>query len=124
MYTVSLTKKMIAQHHLPNEVEPENKKHSHFYKIQISLSGDILNNNGYLIDINQIDRVFEEIIGIYEDKTLNDLVEFGDKNPSLENFSKIFCNAFLERIQFENLQFINIRIWENDDASVSYQREV
>ena len=124
MYTVSLTKKMIAQHHLPNEVEPENKKHSHLYKIRISLSGDILDKNGYLIDINQIDRVFEEIIGMYEDKTLNDLVEFDDKNPSLENFSKIFCNVFLERIKFENLQFINIRIWENDDASVSYQREV
>lgn len=124
MYTVSLTKKMIAQHHLPNEVEPENKKHSHLYKIDISLSGDLLDKNGYLIDINQIDRAFEEILGMYQDKTLNDLEEFNDKNPSLENFSNVLCDKFLERIKFENLKSINVRIWENDDASVSYQREV
>ena len=124
MYTVSLTKKMIAQHYLPNEMEPENKKHSHLYKIEISLSGDILGKDGYLIDINQINRVFEEIIGMYKDKTLNDLVEFNNKNPSLENFSNILSNKFLDGIQFENLKSINLRIWENDDASVSYQREV
>lgn len=124
MYTVSLTKKMIAQHYLPNEMKPENKKHSHLYKIDISLSGDLLNKYGYLIDINQIDRAFEEIVGMYQDKTLNDLEEFNDKNPSLENFSYVLWNKFLERIQFENLKSINVRIWENDDASVSYQREV
>jgi len=65
MYTVSLTKKMIARHYLPNEMEPENKKHSHLYKIDISLTGDLLDKNGYLIDINQIDRVFEEIVEMY-----------------------------------------------------------
>ncbi len=124
MYTVSLTKKIIAQHYLPNEMEPENKKHSHIYKIEISFSGTVLDKNGYLVDINRIDRVFEEIVGMYQDKTLNDLVEFNDKNPSLENFSNVLCNKFLERIQFENLKSINLRIWENDDASVSYRREV
>ena len=124
MYTVSLTKKIVAQHYLPNEIEPENKKHSHIYKLEISLSGTILDKNGYLVDINQVDRVFEEILGMYQDKTLNDLVEFNDKNPSLENFSNVLCNKFLERIQFENLKLINIRIWENDDASVSYRRDV
>ena len=69
----------------------------------MQLQGPTLDQHGYLVDIVDINTHLEALVGHYRDKTLNDLPEFKDLNPSLEHFARIFCQALSERIQASNL---------------------
>ena len=63
----------------------------------------------------------QELIDRYKDKTLNELPEFAGLNPSIEQFSRLFCEALAGRISEPNLSAITTRIWEDELAWASYK---
>lgn len=122
MYTVAVKRDFVAQHFLiGGDWGAENEWHSHHYVVEVQLEGTTLDQHGYLVDIVDIENNLEALVAAYKDKTLNDLPEFADLNPSIEHFSHIFCHQMAERIQAANLNAITIKIWENDIAWASYR---
>jgi 6-pyruvoyltetrahydropterin/6-carboxytetrahydropterin synthase len=89
----------------------------------VRLRGLTLDQHGYLVDIVDINTHLEALVAHYRDKTLNDLPEFKDLNPSLEHFARIFCQALSERIQAPHLRDVIIRLWENETTWASYRLE-
>ena len=125
MYTVAVKRDFIAQHYLTGgDWGSENDLHSHYYQVEIQFQGDSLNVHGYLIDIVDIQRVLDALVGRYNDCTLNDLEEFKDLNPSIEHFSRIICQSLAAHIQAENIGAITVKLWENDIAWASYQQRI
>ncbi len=124
MYEISIIKNLIAQHYLENEEGFESKRHSHNYKIEVILSGDKLNTNGYLVNFIKVEEIIDDAIEYFRDKTLNEIAEFTDINPSLENFSKIFCKRFITKLSSTNINSVVIKIWESDNAWALYQEEI
>ena len=122
MYTVAVKRDFVAQHFLiGGDWGPENNWHSHHYVVEVQLEGATLDKHGYLVDIVDIENNLEYLVASYKDKTLNDLPEFADLNPSIEHFSRIFCHQLVERIQAPNLSAITLKIWENEIAWASYK---
>ncbi len=88
MYRVAVVKDFIAQHYLiGGDWGTENQLHSHHYKIELVLEGVELDQHGYLVDIVDIETAVDALTGRYRDRTLNDLPEFADANPSIEHFA-------------------------------------
>ena len=84
MYSVAVKREFVAQHFLiGGDWGAENDWHSHHYQIEVQLRGPTLDRHGYLVDIVDINAHLEALVGRYRDKTLNDLPEFKDLNPSL-----------------------------------------
>ncbi len=50
--------------------------HLHHYVLELQLSGETLDQHGYLADIVEIERLLEETIARYREQMLNDLPEF------------------------------------------------
>jgi 6-pyruvoyltetrahydropterin/6-carboxytetrahydropterin synthase len=124
MYTVAVKRDFIAQHFLiGGDWGDENEWHSHHYKIEVRLAGESLDQHGYLVDIVDIERHLDSLVSDHSDKTLNELAEFAGLNPSIEHFSRIFCQAIAERIKAANLNTVEVVIWENDIAWASYRLE-
>jgi 6-pyruvoyltetrahydropterin/6-carboxytetrahydropterin synthase len=124
MYTVAVKRDFIAQHFLiGGDWGDENEWHSHHYKIEVRLAGESLDQHGYLVDIVDIERHLDSLVSDHGDKTLNELAEFAGLNPSIEHFSRIFCQAIAERIKAANLNTVEVVIWENDIAWASYRLE-
>jgi 6-pyruvoyltetrahydropterin/6-carboxytetrahydropterin synthase len=124
VYMVAVQRDFVAQHFLfGGDWGTENQPHSHHYKIEVQLEGTELDKHGYLVDIVDIESKLEGLVDYYRDRTLNNLAEFKDLNPSIEHFSRILCIALSERIQAPNITTITVRIWENDIAWASYRRE-
>ena len=124
VYTVAVQRDFVAQHFLTGgDWGAENQLHSHHYKVEVQLEGNALDRHGYLVDIVDIESRLEGLVDYYRDKTLNNLAEFNDLNPSIEHFSRILCAALAERIQAANITAVTVRIWENDIAWASYRRE-
>jgi 6-pyruvoyltetrahydropterin/6-carboxytetrahydropterin synthase len=124
MYTVAVRRDFIAQHYLiGGDWGAENEWHSHYYQVEVKLAGETLNQHGYLVDIMDIEANLNVLVAAFRDKTLNDLPEFANLNPSIEHFSRIFCQAMNGRIHAPNVSEITVQIWENDIAWASYRME-
>ena len=104
MYTVAVKRDFVAQHYLiGGDWGPENDLHSHHYAVEVQLHGGKLDQHGYLVDIVDIESNLDALVAEYRDKTLNDLPAFKDLNPSIEHYSRIFCQQLAERIKAETL---------------------
>jgi 6-pyruvoyltetrahydropterin/6-carboxytetrahydropterin synthase len=122
MYQVAVKRDFIAQHYLiGGDWGAENVKHSHHYQVEVQLEGKSLDENGYLVDIVDIERALDDLVAAYRDKTLNQLPEFKDLNPSIEHFSRILCQSIAGVIQAANLSAVTIKLWENEIAWTSYR---
>ena len=125
MYTVAVKRDFVAQHFLiGGDWGAENEWHSHHYAVEIQLHGKTLDQHGYLVDIVDIEQNLDGVVAYYQDKTLNDLPEFAGLNPSIEHFSRIFCQQLVERIKADTLSSITLKIWENEIAWASYQMAI
>lgn len=125
MYTLSVQRDFVAQHYLiGGDWGAENEWHSHHYSVELRLSGPTLDQHNYMVDIVDVETAFEELVERFRDKTLNDLPEFRDTNPSIELFARIVCQAFADRISAPNITTIQVKIWENDIAWASYRLEL
>lgn len=121
-YTVAVKRDFVAQHFLiGGDWGPENEKHSHHYAVEVELEGATLDQHGYLVDIVDIEHHLEALVAYYKDQTLNDLPEFAGLNPSIEHFSRIFCQQLANRIKAKTISHMTIKLWENEIAWARYR---
>jgi 6-pyruvoyltetrahydropterin/6-carboxytetrahydropterin synthase len=124
IYVVAVQRNFVARHFLfGGDWGPENEIHSHHYRVEAQLEGSELDRHGYLVDIVEIESLLDGLVNRYRDKELNQLHEFSGINPSIEHFSRIFCENMWSGITASNISGITIRIWENEIAWASYRRE-
>ncbi|HRO58151.1 MAG TPA: 6-carboxytetrahydropterin synthase [Burkholderiaceae bacterium] len=120
MYRLAITRDFIAQHFLiGGDWGAENHRHSHHYKLQVRLRGSTLDRHGYLCDIVELERVLDEVLGRYRDRTLNELAPFAGLNPSLERFAKILHDELLARLDLRDASMA-VRLWENERDWAAY----
>jgi len=125
MYTVAVKRDFVAQHYLVGgDWGEENQRHSHHYQVEVELAGLTLDRHGYLVDIVDIETHLDALVNYYRDRTLNDLPEFADLNPSIEHFARIFCRQLKERIKAATLESVHVKIWETGIAWAAYREEV
>ena len=125
MYTVAVKRDFVAQHFLVGgDWGPENEKHSHHYQVEVQLTGDKLDEHGYLVDIVDIEANLEALVEYYRDRTLNELPEFAGLNPSIEHFARIFCESLAGRIKAPTLASIGVKIYEAEIAWASYRKDL
>jgi len=124
MYTLSVRRDFIARHFLiGGDWGPENFPNSHHYTLDLQLEGGELDGHGYLVDIMDVEKHLDEIVGYYKEQMLNDKPEFAGLNPSLEHFARILAAALSERIRAVNITALKVVLWENPSAWASYRVE-
>jgi 6-pyruvoyltetrahydropterin/6-carboxytetrahydropterin synthase len=121
MYELSIQRDFIAWHFLiGGDWGAENELHSHHYKLEVRISGPELDEHGYLLDIVDFTAHLDGILSKYQERTLNELPEFVDLNPSIENFARIACQELAAHLNDTKAQSILVRIWEDDIGWASY----
>ncbi|QZA88356.1 6-carboxytetrahydropterin synthase [Salinarchaeum sp. IM2453] len=125
-HQLSVTRKFIAQHRLivPNPEPPEGEVHSHRFTVAVRFFGQTLNEYGYLVDITAVEAIIDRLEQRYRDALLNNLPEFEGKNPSVERFARVFADKVDEDLTAETPDVIEVRIWEDETAWGSYQKEL
>jgi 6-pyruvoyltetrahydropterin/6-carboxytetrahydropterin synthase len=120
MYTLAVRRSFVAQHFLiGGDWGTENFWHSHHYQLELQLEGQTLNQFGYLVDIVQVEAALNALVSTYRDKTLNDLPEFANLNPSIEHFTRIAAHQLAPQVYAPNLSGLVVKIWENEIAWAS-----
>ena len=121
MYTLAVRRDFIARHFLiGGDWGPENFPNSHHYVLELQLEGNELDLHGYLVDIVDVEKNLNEIIGYYKEQMLNDKSEFKGLNPSLENFARILAISLSGCIQAKNITVLRVKLWENENAWAAF----
>ena len=125
MYSLAIRRDFIAQHYLiGGDWGAENERHSHHYQIEVELEGEVLDQHGYLVDILHLESLLAELLAHYRERTLNDLEEFQEINPSIEHFSRLLWQGLASRLNARGVHAITVRLWENQTAWASYRQEI
>jgi len=121
MYTLAVRRDFIARHFLiGGDWGPENFPNSHRYVLELQLEGTELDQHGYLVDIVDVEKNLDAVIGYYKEQMLNDKLEFKDLNPSLENFVRILATSLSDCIQAKNITTLRVKLWENENAWAAF----
>ncbi len=122
MYTLAVRRNFITRHFLiGGDWGPENFPNSHHYVLELQLQANELDQHGYLVDIMDVSKNLDELIGYFGEKMLNELPEFRGLNPSLEHFARILATALDGRIQASNICGVKVVLWENENAWAAYE---
>lgn len=122
-YSVIVRRELMAQHYLVGgDFGPENELNSHRYRIEARYEGPDLDDHGFLIDIDDVQRKLDRRVERYRDRTLNDLPEFAGLNPSVENFARILSDAL--GVDAPNVTALEVTVWEDDAAAAAYRRSL
>jgi 6-pyruvoyltetrahydropterin/6-carboxytetrahydropterin synthase len=121
MYTLGVRREFIARHYLiGGDWGPENSPNSHHYILELHLEGVELDQHGYLVDIMDVEKHLDEVVGYYNEQMLNDKNEFKGLNPSIENFARILCTTLNERIKAKNISTVKVALWEHANAWAAF----
>ncbi|MEW6084450.1 MAG: 6-carboxytetrahydropterin synthase [Chloroflexota bacterium] len=124
MYTLGVRRDFIARHFLiGGDWGPENFPNSHHYILELQLEGKELDQHGYLVDIVDVEKHVDEVVGEYKEKMLNDCSAFAGLNPSIEHFARILATSLSERIKAKNISALKVLLWENESAWAAYAVE-
>ena len=122
-YSVTVKRDLIAQHFLVGgDFGRENKLNSHRYEIEARYEGPRLAEHGFLVDIDAVAAMLDEIVERYRDRTLNDLPEFEGLNPSVEHFARILSDRLA--IEADNVDVLDVTVWEDAGAAAGYRRSL
>jgi 6-pyruvoyltetrahydropterin/6-carboxytetrahydropterin synthase len=125
MYTLAVQRRFEAIHHLiGGDWGAENFPHSHPYRLEVRLEGELLNEHGYLVDIVAVESFLDDLMQKFGSADLNELPEFAGLNPSLEHFARILCQALAVRLSGSGPQVISVQLWESDTAWASYRQDL
>jgi 6-pyruvoyltetrahydropterin/6-carboxytetrahydropterin synthase len=122
MYTLGVRREFIARHYLiGGDWGPENSPNSHHYILELRLEGAELDQHGYLVDIMDVEKHLDEVVGYYNEQMLNDKSEFSGLNPSIENFARILCTTLNEKIKAKNISTVKVSLWEHANAWAAFK---
>jgi 6-pyruvoyltetrahydropterin/6-carboxytetrahydropterin synthase len=121
MYTLAVRRAFITRHALiGGDWGRENLPNSHRYLLELRLSGPELDQHGFLVDIVDVEKLLDGVIERYRERLLNELPEFRELNPSLENFARIITTALEQGLESTRVSQVQVVLWEDDAAWVAY----
>ena len=124
-YELTVERSFIAQHYLTvPDPGPEGVVHSHQFTVELQFSGPTLGEYGYLVDIDAVDALLDDLEARYRDALLNDLPEFEGLNPSIEHFARLFGDRVAEALTDPTPTGLTVRIWEDDVSWASHSRRL
>lgn len=94
--------------------------HGHNYELFVSISGEISEETGYVIDLNILKQIIRtEIIELLDHKNLNlDIDAFKEVNPTVENIAVFIFETIKNKLPSEYQLSVKLYETENNIAEV------
>jgi 6-pyruvoyltetrahydropterin/6-carboxytetrahydropterin synthase len=123
MYEVSVEDSFAAGHALRGYRGKCENPHGHNYKVQVTLTGQQLDNIGLLLDFRELKNAMNGVIDRLDHQYLNDVAPFTELNPSAENMAKFFYDEIGKSLKEKTdgrVSVKQVRLWETDTTTATY----
>lgn len=95
--------------------------HGHNYELFVSVTGEISEETGYVIDLNILKNIIRtEIIELMDHKNLNmDVEAFSKTNPTTENIALFIFNTLKKHLDTQYQLSVTLKETENNIVEIS-----
>ena len=122
MFEVSVEQTFAAGHALRNYHGKCENVHGHNYRVQITVAGQSLDENGLLVDFLELKGLMARVVDYLDHRFINDLPPFDVLNPSAENLAKYFHDEVSGGLNSQlPVRISEVRVWETDTSLAVYR---
>ena len=94
--------------------------HGHNWKVEVEVSGNVLDNVGMVLDFKDIRNSTNDIVNKLDHRFLNDLEPFKKINPTAENIAKYIFLELSKIVNNNETKIKSIKLWETEKSAVMY----
>ena len=125
MYQVGIKNTFRASHFLVGDFAEETVPHEHEYLVEWICATNVLDENGFSVDIAVMEEELRHLIDNIRGKLLNDLEFFNDRQVSVENMAHYIHTALVRALSrrsfsLESVLEFQVKIWESETAWAAY----
>jgi len=120
VYELTVIRQFSAAHQLREFRGNCERLHGHNWKVEVSLTGEELNDAGLLIDFREAKEATDRILEELDHSFLNELPHFRDQNPSSENIAAYIFEKLSSTLNNNRIKVTKVTAWESDSAGASY----
>lgn len=122
-YRLTVRRHFSAAHHLRDYDGKCAHLHGHNYKIEITVTGDELDDCGMLMDFGQLKQICDQVLDQYDHAYLNDLPEFANINATSENIAAHIFRQIACALPDDGVHLDQVKLYETDDSAVTYRED-
>ena len=121
MYRLKVTSAFEAAHRLPEYPGKCHRLHGHNWRVETTIVGYELDNQGMLADFKIVKKALNDILNAWDHQYLNDLPDFQTVPPTAENMSRLVyeklaaSNIFNDRVKLKETC-----VWESTNSCALY----
>ena len=113
-----------ASHSLKGNFGPACEVHPHDYRLDVTVSGSSLTDEGILIDIVQLEGAARGLVDPWDGKCLDELTELQGINTTVEAVAR-FVHEQVSRELREYADFtLEVKVWESSTVWGAYQAPI
>jgi 6-pyruvoyl-tetrahydropterin synthase len=75
------------------------------------------------VDIVDVEKHLDDVVGYYKEQMLNEKPEFAGLNPSIEHFARILATTLNEKLKQKISPRLKVVLWEHENAWAAYRVE-
>jgi 6-pyruvoyltetrahydropterin/6-carboxytetrahydropterin synthase len=120
MYEIKIIGEFSSAHKLKSYKGKCENIHGHNWKVELIVTGEILNSIGLLVDFQILKRKLNIVLKSLDHKNLNLIPFFRDKNPSSENIAFFIYKKMEQILRGYPLKVKKVTVWENEKQCASY----
>jgi 6-pyruvoyltetrahydropterin/6-carboxytetrahydropterin synthase len=123
-FEIGVVTHFTARHHLVGDFGPASESHEHTYRVEASISGVTLREDGTFLDITILQAALAEATSVLEGADLNVVPGMAEPNPTAEVVARYLSDIVVAHLPLHGLRRLETRVWESADAWATYTREL
>ena len=121
MYEVGVVAQFEAAHRLRGDFGPATRTHGHTYRVEVTVRGPALQEDGTLCDLGVVQQAVEEAVRALHYRDLDELDAFAGRNTTAEAVARHIYDQVAPRLKDEAAERLAVRVWESSQAFAGYE---
>jgi 6-pyruvoyltetrahydropterin/6-carboxytetrahydropterin synthase len=124
MYEIGVVSQFEAAHRLVGDFGPAQRMHGHTYRVEVSVQGATLANDGTLVDISLIQARLGDVVGRLHYQNLDEVPGLIGRNTTAEVVADFIWDELASVLHQRGLTQLRVAVWESPQAWAAITKEL
>jgi len=120
MYQISIRQHFDAAHFLKGYKGKCESVHGHRFEVVVTIQSKELNEIGIAYDFLELKNNLNEILSLFDHRSLNDISLFKNINPSAENIARVIYEELQAKLDRAPVTLTSVDVWESPENCARY----
>lgn len=116
MYEAGVVAQFEAAHRLVGEFGAATRMHGHTYRLEVTVRGDALGEDGTLVDIGPLRAAVDALAATFHYQDLTAVPELKGINTTVEALAGYCWEKLAAQLRGQPLSSLLVRVWESPQA--------